>query len=180
MAAGWFGAMDTRKIVVAEILRPRGTRGELLAHSQTDVPDRLPSLKRANAALADGSDVPIEIERAWPHKNGWVIKLAGVDSIEASEHFRGAEVWVPFSERAGLPEGEFFRTDLIGCAVQDGATGNCIGEVTGWQQYGGPPLMEVRVNGRDVLIPFVNSICRQVDLDTRKIRVDLPQGLLDL
>jgi ribosomal 30S subunit maturation factor RimM len=50
----------------------------------------------------------------------------------------------------------------------------------GWQQYGGPPLMELTVEGREVLIPFVSSICRRVDLAARNITVDLPEGLLDL
>jgi ribosomal 30S subunit maturation factor RimM len=52
--------------------------------------------------------------------------------------------------------------------------------VDGWQEYGGPPLMHVRVNGRDVLIPFVKGIYRAVDLEARRITVDLPEGLLEL
>ena len=82
-------------------------------------------------------------------------------------------------ERGALPEGEYFQSDLLGCYVIDAATGKCLGLVAGWQQYGGPPLMEVRVDGREVLIPFVSSICRQVDLTARTIAVDVPEGLLD-
>jgi hypothetical protein len=51
--------------------------------------------------------------------------------------------------------------------------------VDGWQQFGGPPLMEITVNGREVLIPFVASEC-DVDLGLREIRMSLPEGLLDL
>ncbi len=43
--------------MIAEILRPRGNRGELLAISQTDVPGRIESLKSGTVRLADGSDV---------------------------------------------------------------------------------------------------------------------------
>jgi 16S rRNA processing protein RimM len=52
--------------------------------------------------------------------------------------------------------------------------------VEGWQQYGFPLLMEVTVKGREVLIPFVSAICRQVDVAGRRIVVNLPEGLLDL
>lgn len=40
--------------------------------------------------------------------------------------------------------------------------------------------MEVTVNGREVLIPFVSAICWHVDVAGRRIVVDLPEGLLDL
>jgi 16S rRNA processing protein RimM len=167
-------------VVIAEILRPRGNRGEVLAKSQTDVSGRLKTLKRAVARLPDGSDVPIEIAEAWPHRGDWILKFAGVDSINAAERFRRADLWVPLQNRGTLPEGEFFRTDLVGCTVTDAATGKCLGVVAGWQQYGGPPLMEVNVDSREILIPFVSSICRHIDVAARSITVELPEGLLDL
>ena len=172
--------MDRERVVVAEILRPRGNRGELLAKSQTDVSGRLEDLRHAVARLADGCDVPVEIAEAWPHRDDWILKFAGVDSIDAAERFRRADLWVPLQDRGRLSEGEFFQADLVGCNVIDAATGKCLGLVAGWQQYGGPPLMEVSVDSREVLIPFVSSICRHVDLTARTIAVDLPEGLLDL
>ncbi|MGI8960477.1 MAG: ribosome maturation factor RimM [Bryobacteraceae bacterium] len=172
--------MDLERVVVAEILRPRGNRGEILARSQTDVPGRLENLKRAIARMADGSDVSIEIAEAWAHNGDWVLKFADVDSIDAAERFRRADLWISLPHRGTLPEGEFFQTDLVGCAVTDAATGKCLGAVAGWQQYGGPPLMEVSMGDREVLIPFVSSICRHVDVAARTITVELPEGLLDL
>lgn len=171
--------MDRERAVVAEILRPRGNRGELLVRSETDVPGRLETLSHARARLRDGSDVAVEIVEAWQHKGDWVLKFSGVDSIDAADRFRGADLWVPAAERGVLPEGDFFQSDLIDCQVVDKATGDCIGTVAGWQQYGGPPLMEVLSGGREVLIPFVASMC-QVDLAARLIRIDVPEGLLEL
>ena len=171
--------MNLDNVVVAEILRPRGNRGEVVARSQTDVPGRLESLKSAYTRLTDGSDTRVEITAAWPHKNEWVLKFEGVDSIDAAERFRGADLWVPPAERGALAPGEFFQSDLIGCQVVDTATGQAIGFVTGWQQHGGPPLMEVAADKRELLIPFLAPLC-SVNLDERSIRVDVPEGLLDL
>ena len=96
--------------MVAEILRPRGNRGELLAHSQTDVPGRLENLKRAQVATARTARTSqSDVEAVWQHKDDWVLKFAGVDSIDAADRFRGADLWVPLAERASLPEGEFFQ-----------------------------------------------------------------------
>jgi 16S rRNA processing protein RimM len=172
--------MDRARVVVAEVLRPRGNRGELLIRSQTDVPGRFERLKRAQARLVDGRDVPVEIERVWAHDGAWVLKLAGVNAIGDAERFRGADLWVPVEARGELPQGEFFESDLIGCVVVDAARGTELGRVEGWQACGGPPLMQVRVDAREVLIPFVPAICREVNLEARRICVELPDGLLDL
>ncbi len=171
--------MDRERVVVAEILRPRGNRGEVVARSQTDIPGRLESLKQAHARLADGSDMPVEIVEAWEHKEDWVLRFSGVESIDAADKFRGADLWVPAAERAVLPPGDFFQSDLIGCTVVDQATGNRLGVVEGWQQYGGPPLIELTANGREVLIPFVAAEC-QIDLANREIRANVPIGILEI
>ena len=171
--------MNREKVVVAELLRPRGNRGEIFARSTTDVPGRFETLKHAHASLPGNSSVPVAIEDAWRHKDGWVLKLAGVDSINEAERFRGADLWVAASERAALPQGEFFQSDLIDCRIIDTATGECIGTLEGWQDYGGTPLMQITVHGREVLIPFVPAYC-EIDLAARSIRVNVPPGLLEL
>lgn len=171
--------MDSERVVIAEIIRPHGNRGEVIAQAQTDVPGRIENLKNANVRFVDGRDGSVEIVTAKRHKDSWILKLVGVDSIDAAERFRGADLWVPFADRGMLAEGDFFRSDLIGCVVVAGPSRKELGVVKGWQQYGGPPLMEVNVNGRDVLIPFVSALC-EVDLVHRTIHVELPDGLLDL
>lgn len=173
--------MNPERVVVAEILRPRGNRGEVLARSQTDVPRRLETLKDAWVHLMNGSDEPVRIAEAWLHKEDWVLRFEGVDSISSAERFRGADLWVPRSERGSLAEGEWFRTDLVGCSLVEAQSGRLLGVVEGWQQYGGgPPLIETTVEGREVLVPFVPEICSAIDLDGRTIRVNPPAGLMHL
>jgi 16S rRNA processing protein RimM len=167
------------RVVVAEILKPRGIRGELLARSQTDIPGRLEALRRAQAHLRNGDDVAVELEKAWRHKDDWVLKFAGVDSIEQADVFRAAELWVPMAERGGLPSGEFFQSDLLGLSVVEAATGRELGVVEDVQHFGGPPLLVLTVEGREVLIPLAPAIC-EVDLAGKVVRVTLPDGLLEL
>ena len=172
--------MDADRVVVADILRARGVRGEVLARSQTDVPGRFQSLKDTQVRLMDGSDLSLQLESAWEHKGDWVLKFRGIDSMDEAERLRGAELWVPREHRGQLTEGEYFQSDLLGCQVVEKCTGRALGIVGGWQQYGGPPLMEVKREEGEVLIPFVPAICQEVDLSARLIRVDLPEGLLEL
>ena len=168
------------RVVVAEILRERGNIGEVLARSVSDVPGRMESLRKAHLRLPDGSEGSVTVESSWVHGDNWVLKFAGVDSIDAARRLRGGDLWIPREERGALPEGQYFQSDLVGCKVLDEKNGRVLGVVEGFEQYGGPLLLDVRAEGREVLIPFVPAICVAVDLSIRSIAVDLPEGLLDL
>ncbi len=171
---------DDQRVVVAEVLRERGNIGEVLARSVSDVPGRMESLREAQLRMPDGNDEAVTVESAWVHNQNWVLKFAGVDSIDAAKRLRGADLWVPRAERGTLPEGEYFQSDLVGCRVLDGKDGRVLGVVEGFEQYGGPLLLEVKGEAGNVLIPFVPAICVAVDLTGRCISVDLPEGLLEL
>ena len=102
----------------------------------------------------------------------WSSSSAGVDSISDAEKLRGAEVQVPRSERVELEPGEYFHSDLIGCEVRDRASGRVIGRVTNFEEYGGPPLLEI--DGGRMLIPFVKAICVDIRPDEKLIQVGSP------
>jgi len=172
--------MDEDRVVVAEVLRPRGIRGEVVARPQSDVPGRLEQLRHLRGYLLDGSVIPLQVVSAWVYKDHWVFRFSGIESVEAANRLRGADLCVPRSERGELAVGEYFRSDLLGCSVTNAATGETIGTVQGWQQHGGStPLMEVRTVDRQVLVPFAPDLC-SVSLVDRTIQVTVPDGLLEL
>lgn len=158
-------------VIIARLQRPRGNKGELAAVPLSGNPER------ADRVFVNG--VEYEVENVWRHGDRVVFKFRGVDSISAAEKLSGADVAIPREERAPLPEGEYYQSDLVGCSVVT-REGEPIGTVQGWQEYGGPPLLEVSAPGGPVLIPFAKSICIEIDLLHRRIVVDLPEGLRDL
>ena len=85
-------------------------------------------------------------------------------------------VTVPKEERVQLAEGEYFLSDLIGCTVFDRASGQTLGEVSGYQETGGPVLLEVGEH----LVPFHKDLYRLVDVAGKRIEVELPEGFLDM
>lgn len=163
--------MSADLVVIAEQLRPRGNKGELAAIPLSANPERM------RRVIVNGTEY--DVEEAWRHGDRIVFKFRGVDSITAAEAFNGADVLIPREDRAALPAGEYYQSDLIGCAVVTRA-GETVGTVEGWQEYGGPPLLEVKTDGREILIPFAGSICVEIDVVARRIVVDLPEGLADL
>jgi 16S rRNA processing protein RimM len=118
----------------------------------------------------------MEVERTWMHGDHLIFKFQGVDTISDAEKLAGAEVSIPFEQRAALAEEEVYQSDLVGCEVFD-ATGRSLGVVTDFQETGGTPLLQV---GNDLLIPFAKEICTKIDLERKQIVVNLPDGLLDL
>ena len=114
------------------------------------------------------------------HGDQVIFKFKGVDTISDAEKLRGADVLIPLDERPEIPEGEFYRSDLVGCEVI-AHDGQPLGVVESWQETGGTPLVEVKKkDGKELLIPFAKSIFTKIDLNQRRIEVNLPEGLLDL
>ena len=161
--------------VIAALVKPRGNKGELTAVSLSSKPDRFANLTKVYL-FGDGSEYTVE--RVWNHDGSLIFKFAGIDSINDAEKLRGAEIRVPFEERATLDEGEYYHSDLLGCEVRDLTSNRLIGKVTGWEEYGGPSLLEID-NG-PLLIPFVKAICLEIDPVGHVIKVQLPEGLEDL
>lgn len=164
-------------ITIALLGKPRGNRGELLAAPLSDSPGRFESLAHVVLFREDSNLGDRDVERAWWHGDRLVLKFRGVDSISAAEELKGCEVRLPSSERATLRDGEFYRSDLLGCELVDAATGRRLGCVTGWEDTGAQSLIEI---DGDWLVPFARGICKEVDLNGRRISVDLPEGLREL
>jgi 16S rRNA processing protein RimM len=126
------------------------------------------------------NQVSMEVERIWTHGEHVIFKFKGVDTISDAERLAGADVSIPIDQRASIDEGEYYQSDLIGCQVFD-EHDRLLGAVEGWQETGGPLLLEVRTGGgKELLIPFAKSIFVKIDPAARRIEVNLPEGLEDL
>jgi 16S rRNA processing protein RimM len=171
-------------VTLARVDRSRGRRGEVVATSLTDDPERL---RLAGEVIAFGpagildDGKPLTVENVWEHQGRLVVKLRGVDSISEAERLRGCDLCIPRERRLPAPEGSYHLPDLIGCRMDDAASGKVVGVVEGWIETDGPVILEVKSPvGEEIMVPFARSIVREVDLESRRIRADLPDGLLDL
>ena len=182
-------------VTVARVLRPHGRRGEVAAEILTDFPERLTRLKQAylcddkrDAAHGRGSFANAEqvgrrvrVRSCWlSHSRGGqaIFHFEGSDSISDAEKLVGLEVRIPLAERAPLPGGSYYVSDLIGCEVRQ--QGAAIGVVRDVEFTGGTPLLALDSPNGEVLIPLAQEICVNVDLAARRIDVVLPEGLREL
>jgi len=165
-------------VAVAKIARPKGLKGEVFADVLTDFPERFNGLVDVTAILPDGERLELKIEDHRFQNDRLVLKFAGYDTIESAELLRNAEICVLETEAVELEEGEFFDWQLEGCSVET-VDGKTLGTVRELQRTGGTENLLVDGGGRDYLIPFAESICVEIDVEKRLIKVDPPEGLLD-
>jgi 16S rRNA processing protein RimM len=126
---------------------------------------------------------PAELTNHWLHKGGVVLHFAGIDSISAAEALKGLIVAIPGAQRAQLPDGEAYISDLIGCMLVDVASHepSPVGAIEDVDRTAGPvPLLVVRGPRGEILVPYARSYLRRVDLAAKRVEMALPEGLADL
>jgi 16S rRNA processing protein RimM len=167
-------------IAVAKVVKVRGLKGEVVADLLTDFPERFEGLEHLIALTANGSRQSLLLEEHWLQGGRIVLKFAGYDTIEAASALVGYELTVPEAERVQLSEDEYYDWELEGCRVENVA-GERVGVVRGvMHTTGANDLLVVEgEQGREHLIPMVEEICVSIDITSKLIRIDAPEGLLD-
>ncbi len=193
---------EQKFVTVARILRARGNKGEVAAELLTDFPERLPEIKEMFLHAENGTRRGVVLRAFWVDRNHLgksVFHFAGVESISEAEKLRGLEVQIPFEQRAVLPSGSYFVTDLIGCSVFEFRTlppalrsSPCslseapalLGKVRDVYFPGegqpGTPLLALDTPSGELLVPFAEDICLRTDISAHRIEVRLPDGLREL
>ena len=112
-------------------------------------------------------------------RNSPLLKLAGIDSLAKADALAGTDIYVP-EEALGPPEkGYFYDFQVIGSTLLT-EDGKIVGRVTGVLPVGDRNLLVADRDGKEILIPFMEPMILGVDPAKKEIRVDLPDGLLEL
>jgi len=165
------------------VVKTQGRRGEVAAEILSDVPDRFAAGMKVLALPRGGPGSvrrELEVEDLWPHKGLLVLKFAGVDSISEAETLIGCELQVPRSQRSKLQAGWNYVSDLMGCTLLD--QGREIGRIEDVKFGAGEaPLLMVRdAAAKLVEIPFAEAYLESVDVERKRVRMKLPEGLLEV
>jgi len=165
-------------VTIGKVVRPQGRRGEVLAQSLSDRPERFPSLRRAFVPGAAGEAREVAVTSCWPHKGGFVLKFGGVDSIEEAERLRGVDIRIGEQELPELPAGSYYHHQLRGLRVED-REGRGLGVVAEILETGAEsPVVVVRNGDAESLFPFAAGFIERVDLPAGRLVV-VPPHLID-
>lgn len=167
---------EPRFLLIGEISRPHGVRGEVRVVPYTDVPERFTWLE--TVYLGEDDPQPTAVEAARLHQGVILLKLAGVDDRDAAGMLRGLWVQVPESEAIPLEEGEYFLYQLFGLAVYSD-DGRHLGELTDVIETGANNVFVVQGAEREILLPDIDDVVLDIDFDNGRLTVHLLPGLLD-
>jgi 16S rRNA processing protein RimM len=163
-------------VAIGRVIKPQGRKGEVLTEPFSDLPDRFPSLRRAYVAGPGGAAREVEINSCWPHKGRFVLKLAGVDSIDDAERLRGQELRIGEEELAPLPAGSYYYHQLQGLRAES-PEGQALGAVAAiWETGAGAPVLVVQGPQGEMLIPLAAQFVREVDLAGGRLVAVAPEG----
>jgi 16S rRNA processing protein RimM len=167
-------------IIIARAVRTRGLKGELVADVLTDFPERFEQVSELTGVGSSGERKQLELESYWFQNDRMVLKFAGYDSIDSAKALVGFAFGLPEAERVKLSNDEFYDWELEGCSVES-KPGSIIGKVSEVMRTGGVELLVVAdAAGKETLIPMAQSIVIDIDVLSKKILIDPPEGLLDL
>lgn len=163
-------------INVLKIVNTHGTRGEVKALHYTDGEEFFQAVK--TLYTKDGGRA-YDIADWRFHKGAVLLKLKGVDDMNAAELLRGTELYAREEDLPPLPEGRYYYFQLIGldAVLKDGQT---VGRVTDIVESAGRELLELtRPGGKKCLIPKCDAFVGPVDLEKGQVLITPIEGLID-
>ncbi len=168
---------NDRLLIVGKIVGMHGIRGGVRVYSYDGTGDLFyPGAQFIPARQISGFS-RLTVQAVQPHKNILRIMFSEIGDRDMAEALAGAELAV---RRGDLPEpapGTWYWCDLMGLAVYE-MGGTYLGQVEHLLETGSNDVLVVRQDNEEILIPVTASVVRDVDFESKKISVDLPEGLL--
>ncbi|MCM3353008.1 ribosome maturation factor RimM [Bacillus halotolerans] len=173
--------MTKRWFNVGKIVNTHGIKGEVRVISKTDFAEERYKPGNTLYLFMDGRQEPIEVtvNTYRLHKQFHLLQFKERQSLNEVEELKNAVIKVPEEDLGELNEGEFYFHEIIGCEVFT-EEGELIGKV---KEILTPGANDVWVIGRkgkkDALIPYIESVVKQIDVSEKKIEIQLMEGLID-
>jgi len=161
-------------LVVGFLRRPHGVSGEIIMDVHTDFPERL---KSGSRLFVGRKHQPITLAGSRKYANGLLVRLKGFNTPEEAGQFRNQWVYVQTADEPPLPEGRYYRHQLIGLQVVD-EDDNPLGKLEEVLVTSANDVYIVKAeSGRELLLPAIPPVILDVDLDRRLMKVHLLEGL---
>lgn len=156
-------------MIVGQILKPQGIRGELKVKPMTSDPSRFcvlgsvrikDAMYKITKARIDGGDV--------------YITLDGVTDRNGAELFRGAFIEIDRENAVKLEKGEFFISDLIGCALVAAYAEekSNVGTIERIESFGAADVFTVKTERGGMSFAFIKALNAEYEAETRTLTVD--------
>jgi len=167
---------DQRFILIGRILGPHGLAGSLKLMSYAESLDAFAPGRPVLAVDAAGGETVYEIAWAGAQGRGALLGLKGVATRSQAAALTGCDLFLDKAALPTLEEGTYYWADLIGIAVVS-VDGVLLGRIESIFQTGSNDVYVVKQADRELLLPALRSVVKSVDLEARRMQVEVPDGL---
>ncbi|EOS46504.1 16S rRNA processing protein RimM [Lachnospiraceae bacterium MD335] len=163
---------------VGAITQTHGLRGEVKVFPTTDDVKRFKKLKEV--ILDTGKEkMALEIENVRFFKQFAILKFKGLDNINDIERYKGKSLYVTRENAVKLRKDEYFIADLMGVKIYDEQDAY-MGVLKDVIVTGANDVYEIALeDGRTLLLPAIKQCVLDVDIEQRRMKVHVLDGLLD-
>jgi 16S rRNA processing protein RimM len=163
-------------IEAGAVVRPHGIKGEVILDLKNDLVELIRPGLQVMLVAPGGARSPLEVEGARDHNGRLIVKFEGVGTRNDAEELRAHVVWLSRAQIGELPEGRYFVQDILGLSVLSD-TGERLGTVDEVLSMPANDVYVVRGEGGEILIPVIDEVVREIDVEGGSIVVHLMEGL---
>lgn len=168
----------TSELEIGQIVNTFGIKGEVKVKPFTDDIKRFDKLKKINIEQKN-SKKEYEIENIKYHKDMVILKLKGIDQIEQAELLRNSYLKIDRNEEEPLEENTYYIVDLLGLSVYT-EEDVLLGILDDIYNTGSNDIYVVKDSlGKQTLLPAIQDVIKEIDIENQKIIVHVMKGLLD-
>ena len=164
-------------IEIGQIVNTNGLKGVVKVNPFTDDISKFEDLKYVYIQLKNELK-KVKIEQVRYNKNQVLLKLEGIDSIEEAEKYRNFYLKTEKESQEDLGEDTYYIVDLIGLDVYSDKN-EYLGKIEDVFPTGSNDVYVVKDNlGKQILIPAIADVVKEVDLKNKKMTINLIPGLI--
>lgn len=162
---------------VGQIVNTFGVKGMLKVKPFTDDVERFEELKKVYICKKEKLE-EVEIEEVKYHKDMVLLKVKGIEDMNEAEKVKGLYLKIDRKNAKKLPKDTYFIADLLGLEVYSD-TGELLGKVDDIFRTGANDVYVVKnENGKQLLLPGIPDVIKEIDLEKERIIVHLLKGLV--
>ncbi|MTT32298.1 ribosome maturation factor RimM [Terrilactibacillus sp. BCM23-1] len=167
-------------LYVGKIVNTHGIKGEVRVISESDFTDE---------RFAEGSKLyihneknkryqPIFVQSYRRHKQFDLLTFQGYPTINDVEPLKGCKLFISTEQLSDLEEDAFYYHEIIGCTVVS-EEGTVLGEIKEILSPGANDVWVVKTKGKDILLPYIGDVVKEVNIENKQVIVHLLPGLID-
>ncbi len=164
---------------LGKITKKYSFRGEVIIFLDTDSPEFYYNIKKIFINL-NNVLTPFDLSSVIPNKSNRIrVKINGINTENDTKKLINKEIYLPIESLPKTDENSFYYHEIIGYTVLD-QNSKKVGNITGVIDQSPQHLFQINASGKKTLVPINDNLIIKVDKKNKTMRIELPDGILDL